>query len=97
MLSKENPAKARQKGLLEVARIQGQRKEILRVAKGRRQVYDLAEDPEETDNLASGEASPELASWLEDVRRGLELADDLPPPALSDEDVEALRALGYID
>ncbi len=97
VLSKENPAKARQKGLLEVARIEGQRKEIVRVSKGRRQVYDLAGDPGETDNLAEGEISPELASWLEEVRRGLELADGLPPPALSDEDIEAMRALGYID
>ena len=97
VLSKENPAKARQRGLLEVARIEGQRKEIVRVSKGRRQVYDLAQDPGETDNLAEGEVSPELASWLEEVRRGLELADGLPPPALSDEDLEAMRALGYID
>ncbi len=97
VLGKEDATKARQKGLLEVARIVGQRKEVLRVPKGRRQVYDLGEDPAETDNLASGELSPELASWLEEVVRGLELADDLPPPSLSDADMEAMRALGYID
>ena len=97
VLSKEDPAKARQKGLLEVARIVAGRKEILRVARGRRQVYDLAADPDEIDNLASGEPSAELAAWLEEVRRRLELADDLPPPSLSDEDMDAMRALGYID
>ena len=48
VLGKEDATKARQKGLLEVARIAGQRKEILRVARGRRQVFDLGEDPAET-------------------------------------------------
>ena len=97
VLDKEDPTKARQKGLLEVARVAGGRKEILRVGRGRRQVYDLERDPAERDSQASGEISAELAAWLAEVRRGLELADGLPPPSLSDEDVEAMRALGYID
>jgi arylsulfatase A-like enzyme len=97
VIGKEDATKARQKGLLEVARIQQNRKEIVRLARNRRQVYDLAADPNETDNLAEGDVSAELAAWLEDVRRGLKLADDLPPPSLSDEDLDAMRALGYID
>ena len=97
VLGKEDPAKARQRGLLEVARVAGGQKEILRVARGKRQVYDLTADPDETKSLASGELSAELAAWLEEVRRGLELADGLPPPSLSDEDLEAMRALGYLD
>ena len=97
VLSKEDPAKARQKGLLEVARIAGGTKEILRVAKGRRQVYDLVEDAEELRSRAEGPLSPELTAWLEEVKGGLELADSLPPPSLSDDDLEAMRALGYID
>ena len=98
VLAKEDASKARQRGLLEVARIVGGRKEIVRVAKGRRRLFDLGEDPGEYDNLGRGsEWSPELAQWLEEVRHGLELADDLPPPSLSDEDLDAMRALGYID
>jgi hypothetical protein len=31
------------------------------------------------------------------VQAGLILADELPPPSLSEEDVDALRALGYLD
>ena len=97
VLSKEDPAKARQKGLLEVARILEGTKEILRVARGRRHLYDLEADPEERKSRVSEPLSPELAAWLEEVRRGLELADSLPPPSLSDDDVEAMKALGYID
>ena len=97
VLGKEDPTKARQRGLMEVARIAGGRKEILRVGRNKVQVYDLAADPNETKNLSSGAPSAELTAWLEEVRRGLELADDLPPPSLSDEDVDAMRALGYID
>ena len=97
VLGKEDPTKARQRGLLEVARMENGRKEIVRVARGRRQVYDVVADPAERKNLAEGEISPELAAWLDEVRSGLELADDLPPPSLSDEDLDAMRALGYID
>ena len=97
VLGKEDPAKARQRGLLEVARVVNGGKEILRVGRSRRQAYDLAADPGETRNLVAGELSPELAVWLDEVRRGLELADGLPPPSLSDEDMKAMRALGYID
>ena len=97
VLDKEDATKARQRGLLEVARIAGGKKEILRVGRDRRQVFDLAADPGETRNRADGEPSPELKAWLEEVRRGLELADDLPPPSLSDEDLEAMKALGYLD
>jgi choline-sulfatase len=97
VLGKEDPRKARQKGLLEVARLVEQRKELVRAGGGRRQIYDLVDDPAETDSLASGELSPELARWLDEVQRGLELADNLPPPSLSDEDFEAMRALGYLD
>jgi hypothetical protein len=31
------------------------------------------------------------------VQAGLAVADELPPPSLSQEDLDALRALGYID
>jgi arylsulfatase A-like enzyme len=93
----EDASKARQKGLLEVAKIESGTKEALRVARNRRQVYDLTEDPDERRGRSGGELSAELAAWLEEVQRGLELADGLPPPSLSDEDLEAMRALGYLD
>jgi arylsulfatase A-like enzyme len=97
VLVKEDATKARQRGLLEVARIAEGQKEILRIGRDRRQVYNLGADPGETKNRADDELSPELAAWLEEVRRGLEQADGLPPPSLSDEDLAAMRALGYLD
>ena len=88
----------RQRGLLEVGKVENGRKEIVRVTNGRRREFDLGRDPKETVNLgAVGEVSERLAGWLEAVRAGLATADDLPPPSLTDEDMDALRALGYID
>ena len=96
---KEDQTRVREKGLLEVARVEGGRKEILRVTNGRRRVFDLTTDPQELDSLVreQTEISEGLASWLERVRAGLVLADELPPPSLSEEDMEALRALGYLE
>ena len=89
----------REKGLLEVARLEGGKKEILRVTNGRRRIFDLAADPEELASLVQErtEISEGLRTWLESVQAGLILADELPPPSLSDEDVDALRALGYLE
>ncbi len=95
----EDGTRPRTRGLLEVGRIEGEVKEILRVTNDRRWLFDLAADPSETDSkvpITSG-PSPELAAWLEKVRDGLALADDLPPPSLSEDDLDALRDLGYID
>ena len=97
--AKEDQTKVREKGLLEVARLEGGKKEILRVTNGRRRVFDLVADPEELDSLVreQTEISEGLRTWLESVQAGLILADELPPPSLSEEDVDALRALGYLD
>ena len=97
--AKEDQTGVREKGLLEVARVEGGRKEILRVTSGRRRVFDLTTDPLELDSLVreQTEISEGLASWLDRVRAGLVLADELPPPSLSEEDMEALRALGYLE
>jgi hypothetical protein len=74
-------------------------KEIYRVPKNRRRLFDLGSDPSEARDLAApqSEISDDLRSWLETVQAGLAVADELPPPSLSKEDLAALRALGYID
>ena len=96
---KEDPNKTRQRGLLEVARLERGMKEILRVPKNLRRLFDLSADPGEQKDLAApqSEISDDLRAWLETVQAGLAVADQLPPPSLSKEDLEALRALGYID
>ena len=96
---KEEQVQVRQGGLLEVARMEESRKEILRVTNQRKRLFDVANDPQEEVDLATDQSaiSESLRNWLETVRQGLELSDELPPPSLTDEDVEALRALGYID
>jgi arylsulfatase A-like enzyme len=96
---KEDPNKTRQRGLLEVARLEKGMKEIYRVPKNRRRLFDLGSDPGEQKDLAPhrSEISDDLRMWLETVQAGLAVADQLPPPSLSEEDLEALRALGYLD
>lgn len=89
----------RRKGLLEVGILQAGVKESYRVKEGELASFDLAQDAAEIDNLAGedGTISAALQSWLSEVQQGLELSDELPPPSLSDDDMEALRALGYLD
>lgn len=95
----EEQVRVRQRGLLEVARLTGSHKEIYRVTNGRRWLFDLAADPGELEprEPPQSAASESLREWLAEVRAGLVLSDELPPPSLEDQDLEALRALGYID
>jgi arylsulfatase A-like enzyme len=96
---KEDIERLRQRGLLAVGRVEEGRKEIFRVPTSRFRVFDLERDPKEKRNEIEPESrpSPELRKWLDAVRQGLASADELPPPSLTEEDIEALRALGYID
>lgn len=89
----------RKKGLLEVGVLQDGQKETYRVKNETRALFDLTEDGLELSNLVATDSpiSESLRDWLSQVRKGLEMSDDLPPPSLSDEDMEALRALGYLD
>jgi arylsulfatase A-like enzyme len=95
----EDPTDLRRKGLLEVGRIEADRKEVLVLRKDRRQVFDLNEDREESNSLVPSDSAPteELVTWLEEVRSWLGRSDELPPPGLEDEDVERLKSLGYVD
>ena len=63
----------------------------------KRQMYDLGADPGEKRNLARpGEAlPPEMAAWEEDVFDAL-ARQQRKDPVLADEDVERLKALGYL-
>ncbi len=92
---------ARLGGLLEVARIDGHRKELLDVRDGgaRLHLFDFARDPAELHDLAApgGRPSAELATWLRTVRLGLRAASDIPPAELDAASEEQLKALGYVD
>lgn len=95
-----NEERARRNGLLEVGLVRDGRKEILRVRKERLRVFDLGEDPRELNNLASGrdlEPSDDLQTFWQRVQDGLDASDELPANVLTDEDLEQLKALGYID
>lgn len=95
----QDQSNARSRGLLEIARIEGQVKEILRVRAGRCLRFDLAADPAERRDLAGegGACGDAVHRLAEEVRRGLLVSDQLPPPNLSEDDVERLRGLGYLD
>lgn len=91
--------RVRRRGLLEVAIVSGNNKEVLRL-KGTDtlSIYDLSRDPDEKNGARPGTDVPKLlAAWLAEVNAGLTAADNLPPPSLDPESLEQLRALGYID
>ena len=89
---------ARRKGLLEVARVSSGSKEVWSEKSSERRAFDLGRDPTELRNLANGApVSSDLEEWLARVHAGLQASDELPPPSLDPEDLEQLRALGYID
>lgn len=96
---KEDPSALRRKGLLELGRIEEHTKEILRVKKGAVKIYDLETDRAERAGREppEGKVSPDLREWLDEVQEWLVSADELPPSALDDEDLERLKALGYVD
>jgi arylsulfatase A-like enzyme len=89
----------RSKGLLWVGVINGDRKEIIKVNRQLIQIYDLATDPGELENLAPVDAKPSdaVAACLARVADGLGSLDTLATRKLDDQTVEQLRALGYLE
>jgi arylsulfatase A-like enzyme len=100
VLSAQEAAAVRRKGLLEVAVMAGERKEIFRIEEGRLALFDLGKDPHEVRSLAQqGTRIPQrLHEWMDTVQKGLIASDRLAPLAIAAdrEDVEQLRALGYV-
>jgi len=97
VLSAQEAASARRKGLLEVAVMIGDRKEIFRVAERRLSVFDLLKDPREI-RAAGLQVSQRLHDWMDDVQKGLITSDRLAGPAEVDaENAAQLRALGYVN
>lgn len=95
----EEPDRLRRKGLLELGVVKGTRKEVLVLREDSRRVFDVAADSGELRNLVAPDSSPsrELAAWRDEVLLWLERSAAEPAPSLSDEDLERLRSLGYLD
>jgi arylsulfatase A-like enzyme len=101
VMSRHDSDLARRAGLLETGTIRGSIKEIYRVKndKFKRWVFDLEQDPGELDSRSGIDETPSenLLQWLDTVQTALARFDsDLPQP-LDDEEVDKMRALGYLD
>jgi arylsulfatase A-like enzyme len=98
VIAKHESELARRKGLLAVGVIDGSLKEILVVSTGKREVWNLENDPGERSKLETDSTpSSTLAGWLDSVDAGLASLDDLPPQPLDETSAAQLRALGYVD
>jgi arylsulfatase A-like enzyme len=97
VLSAHEARSARRKGLLEVGVLVGGRKEIFRLTERRLWLFDLGRDPRETRGATLGaKVSRHLHEWMERVQKGLIVSDRLGPAEVDPENVEQLRALGYV-
>jgi arylsulfatase A-like enzyme len=99
VLSKHDSDLARKAGLLEVGLIEKNRKEIFRMEKSRRWIFDLQADPKELQSLTKVNEYPTegLLTWMRSVFEGLDEFDDMIPAPLDQESIDALRSLGYVD
>jgi choline-sulfatase len=97
VLSTQEAASARRKGLLEIAMLAGGRKEVFRIGESRRWLFDLMRDPREEHGtaLAGHLLSPDLRVWMEAVNRGLTASDRLLSAQVDAESAAKLRSLGY--
>ncbi len=97
VLSSQEAANARRKGLLEVGVLLDGRKQILRLAEGALALFDLAKDPRESRPLAAdARLAQRLQEWVGTVQKGLAASDRLGPAEVGSEDAAQLRALGYL-
>ncbi|HEY4595466.1 MAG TPA: sulfatase [Thermoanaerobaculia bacterium] len=97
VLSSQEAANARRKGLLEVGVMVNGRKQILRLTEGGLSLFDLAQDPRETRSLAADtQLARRLQEWMGTVQKELIASDRLAPAEVGSEDAAQLRALGYL-
>ena len=96
--TKSGIEKGRQRGLLEVGILENGQKEVFQVRGMDRLLFDIANDPEELNNLAAKdqELTERLKQWALEVEKGLNLAKGRQGD-LRQSDIEMLRSLGYID
>jgi arylsulfatase A-like enzyme len=99
VISRHDSDLARRSGLLEVGVIDGDVKEIFRIDKNRRRLFDLVSDPRESIGLSEPKQSPTegLLTWMRAIYDGLSSFTDMPPEPLDEESIEQLRSLGYVD
>jgi len=99
VISNHDSELARRSGLLEVAVIDGARKEIFEIGKNRKLAFDLDADPLERTSAVARDEDPteRLLGWMRAVYEGLSSFDDIPPEPLDDESIERMRSLGYVD
>jgi len=99
VISRHDSELARRTGLLAVGVIAGDHKEVVRVSKSERLLFDLVNDPEELDSLTGNkeQVSEGLGAWMQVVNDSLVQFDDTPPQPLDEESIEQLRSLGYVD
>jgi arylsulfatase A-like enzyme len=98
VISKHDSDLARRSGLLEVGVIDGDRKEVFRIGKNRREVFDLRADPLELASTVEQREEPTetLLGWMREVYDGLSSFEDMPPEPLDEESIERMRSLGYV-
>lgn len=82
-----------------LALIDGGRKLILAPDSGQTELYDVARDPAELEDVGSRhpDVARELTRRLRRVSDATEAGSAAPRPELDDDDRAALRALGYVD
>ena len=99
VISRHDSDLARKAGLLAVGIVKNNRKEIYRIEKRRRWIFDLDEDPAELGSLSAKKESPSegLRLWISALDSALDSFDDMKPVPLDEESIEQLKSLGYVD
>jgi arylsulfatase A-like enzyme len=99
VMSRHDSELARRAGLLEVGIVSGNRKEIFRLEKQRRWLFDLEADPGELSSLSNEKEVPteSLLHWMRQVETALAEYDTNTPPPLDQESIDRMRSLGDLD